>query len=155
MNMMTRTLTYAQRMAALLPATLVVCAGAAQACVIMPQSCEIAGGGEAQFNGHNGAVVLFREFSPGTERSVVVECSSRAALTITAPNSDDYSDYWDAGAIMDEAVFDDAPPTLAQVARQITRETGVATERFTLAASHCGCDLPNIPRPQSNCPVDF
>lgn len=152
---MSRSLTSHLKVAALLPAAVVVCAGAAQACVIMPQSCGIAGGGEAQLNGSNGAVVLFREISPGAERSVVVECTSRAALAITAPDTNDYSDYWDAGAIMDEAVFDDTPQTLAQVARQITRETGLATEQFTLAADHCGCDLPNIPRPQSNCPVDF
>lgn len=132
-----------------------LCAGAAQACVIQPQSCVTPGGGEAQLHGNSGAVVYFREFTQGTERAVVVECTSREGLFVTAADPADYSDYWDAEVILEAAVFDAAPRTLAQVRRDVERETGLDAVRFTLPANHCGCELPSIPRPPSNCPADF
>lgn len=140
--------------AAIISVAMLAVPGTVQACAIMPQACEIAGGAEAHLNGSNGAVVFFRELAVGVERTVVVECTSRAALAVTAPTTSDFDDYWAAENIMEIAVFDDAPQTLSQVAREITQETGLSTQRFTLAAGHCGCDLPNMPRPQTICPQD-
>lgn len=152
---MTHAPTYARRAQALSAAAVVMCAGAAQACAIQQQSCEIPGGGLAFLDGHNGSVVLFTEVGADFRTAVVTECNSRQSLAISERDAPDVNTFWDAERIMSEAVYDDAEQTLSALSRQIRQQTGVATERFTLAANHCGCDLPNMPRPPSNCPTDF
>lgn len=141
-------------MRAALISTAVLAAPAAQACSIQPQSCGVPGG-VAYLNGENGAVVSFLEYVADTERHVVTECTTRSSLRITHPGDDaDQAAYWAAEEVLIEAVYDDEEQTLRQLQRQITR-MGVEVERFTLPAGHCGCDLPTMPRPPSNCPVDF
>jgi hypothetical protein len=153
--MMTQTHTYTRIAAALLPAAFVVCAGAAQACVLEPANCGLPGGGTAYFNGSNGSVVTFTEVGGDVQRHVVAECGSRSSLAIIDPERSDRDQaYWDAADLIEAAVHDDAETSLRALRRQIQR-MGIETELFTLAGNHCGCDLPNIAPPPSNCPVDF
>lgn len=128
--------------------------GAANACAIQPQSCGVPGG-TAYLNGENGSVVSFIEYIGEDEHYVVAECTTRSSLRISSPGLDaDRGTYWDAQALLEDAIYDTAPQSLRDLARA-TRRLGVRTEHFTLPASHCGCDLPAMPRPPANCPADF
>ncbi|ABD54108.1 hypothetical protein Jann_1191 [Jannaschia sp. CCS1] len=103
----------------------------------------------------NGSVISFVEYVGGEQRYVVTECNTRSSLRITHPGDDaDLSGYWAAETLLSDAMFDDAEQSLRALARA-TRRLGVETEHFTLPAGHCGCDLPSIQPPPSNCPVDF
>jgi len=134
--------------------TALLAAPAASACAIQPQSCTIPGGGVAYLDGFNGAVVVFSEYANEAERFVVTECNSRSSLGIVPPSGDDWSAYWAAQATISDAVFDEADQGLRDLADQI-RQTGVETQVFTLPDNHCGCDLPRMPVPRSNCPADY
>lgn len=134
----------------------VLAAPAAQACAIQPQSCFPAVGVEAALGGSRGSVVVFDEYrADRPDAIVVVECNSRQSLAVDRPGDEATEAFWDAGNLISDAAFDDAEQTLQQLARQIRRQTGLEARLFTLPAGHCGCDLPNIPRPPSNCPADF
>ncbi len=132
-------------------------AGAAQACLVDPQSCAIPGG-QAYYSTHRGTAVLYREWLDGRDDStlVVTECATRSSLAVLPPPgaNADYGTYWAAETLLSEAVTDDAPQTLRDLQRQVER-LGVATRLYTLPAGHCGCDLPAIPPPSVDCPPDF
>lgn len=84
---------------------------------------------------------------------VVAECGSRQSLSITRPleNNDTY---YAAEALILDAVYDEAPQTLRDLARQIER-LGVDARVGQLPAGHCGCTLPSLPVPEFHCPVDY
>ena len=128
----------------------------ASSCVVPLPECGVAGGGVAFLQGYDAGSVLFLEqrYEGGTTvaRSVLVECSSRQAISMVEPYSWD-DPYYDAYDLISEALHSEQAVTLRDLARDI-RALGIEVDRITLPDGHCGCDLPEMPPPNYYCP-DF
>ena len=133
-------------------ACLGVSPGIASACVIELAQCRT-DGGMAFLYEQAGSVVLFNEWRDGGgSRSILVECTSREGVMVE-DDPDDYTRLQDAEDLFRDVMFDDRPQTLDEITRSLRRD-GIAAVRVQLSAGHCGCDLPRIPPPPSQCP-DF
>lgn len=121
-------------------------------------SCMSDNGVPSYLDGSNGSVVLFSNnprLANGDQgfEFVVAECGSRQSLAITRPLEDNEA-YYEAETLIVNAVYDDAPQSLRDLARQI-EQLGVDARVAQLPAGHCGCTLPSLPAPEFSCPTDF
>lgn len=143
------------RLAAFCAQILLACSAVpASACVIPLPDCSLEDGGIAFLNGYNAGAVHFTEqrvIDGQTEaRSLLVECTSRQGIAIVEPHSWE-GPYYDAYDRMIDALYSEQAVTLRDLAREI-RALGIEVDRITLPAGHCGCDLPDMPPPEFNCP---
>jgi len=137
----------------------VLIASPALACSLPAQECRLSNGQIAMLLLDQGNKVMFSQHDPNaatySETLVVVDCTTRQAVALgdtTAEYATAAHDRYDqARQVMYDAVDAKGKPRLGALYRAL-KGLDQRSKRFKLRKSHCGCDLPSLPRPGYSCP---